>query len=188
MNNTIIQDGVLIVENRLQVSQEQVYIQLIASDETLTTNTISLNTGVHRLVDIYATATTATTFTVDISMDNTNWVNYYTSAATEAKYTSTIWSGFRYVKLSAAVAGVSGTDTTTLIVGSKQLNTCDCADIAGKLDEIIEMLMLLNTTKKRKKRKPSKYNIFIGSCMKEDGKDMKQCAKEYDKTKNGGQL
>jgi len=68
------------------------------------------------------------------------------------------------------------------------LNTCDCADIAGKLDEIIEMLMLLNTTKKRKKRKPSKYNIFIGSCMKEDGKDMKQCAKEYDKTKNGGQL
>ncbi len=96
-----------------------VYSQLIAADETLTTNSVSLNTGVHRLVDIYATATTATTFTVDISMDNTNWVNYYTSAAAEAKYTSTIWSGFKYVKLSAAVSGVSGTDTTTLILGSK---------------------------------------------------------------------
>ncbi len=68
------------------------------------------------------------------------------------------------------------------------MEQCNLTEISKKLDEIIEMLMLLNTTKKRKKRKPSKYNIFIGSCMKEDGKDMKQCAKEYDKTKNGGQL
>ena len=28
------------------------------------------------------------------------------------------------------------------------------------------------------KRAPSKYNIFMGKCMR-DGKNMKECAKEY---------
>lgn len=32
----------------------------------------------------------------------------------------------------------------------------------------------------KKKRVPSKYNIFIGNCIKQD-KSMKQCAAEYKK-------
>lgn len=101
------------------LAQEQVYSQLLSADETLATNIITLDTKGHRLLDIYAAATTATTFTVDISMDNTNWVNHYTSSAAELKYTSTEWNGFVYIKLTAAVAGVSGTDTVTLMLGSK---------------------------------------------------------------------
>ncbi len=119
MNNTIIQDGVLIVDNRLQVSQEHLYTQLMASDESLTTNTITLDTKALRLFDIYASATTATIFTLDVSMDNIGWINYYTSAAAETKYTSTDWNGFKYVRLSAQAAGTSGTDIVTLIIGAK---------------------------------------------------------------------
>jgi len=37
----------------------------------------------------------------------------------------------------------------------------------------------------RKKRAPSKYNLFIGNCMKQD-KSMKTCAAEYKKQKAGG--
>ena len=29
------------------------------------------------------------------------------------------------------------------------------------------------------KRKPSGYNLFIGACMKEDAKPMKQCASDW---------
>lgn len=35
----------------------------------------------------------------------------------------------------------------------------------------------------KKKRKPSKYNLFIGSCMRGGGKTMKECAAEYKKQK-----
>lgn len=38
---------------------------------------------------------------------------------------------------------------------------------------------------KKKKRKPSKYNIFIGECM-HGGKDMKTCAAEYKSHRNRG--
>ena len=34
----------------------------------------------------------------------------------------------------------------------------------------------------RKKRVPSKYNLFIGQCIKQN-KSMKQCAAEYRRTK-----
>jgi len=61
-----------------------------------------------------------------------------------------------------------------------ELNT-----ILEKLDTILNMLAELEVGKKtRKKRKPSKYNIFIGKCMKE-GKGMKECAAEYKRRKQG---
>lgn len=32
---------------------------------------------------------------------------------------------------------------------------------------------------KKGKRKPSKYNVFIGNCMRGGGKGMKECAADY---------
>lgn len=40
----------------------------------------------------------------------------------------------------------------------------------------------------RKKRQPSKYNRFIGKCMKGTGKTMKACAVEYKQAKSDGTL
>lgn len=37
--------------------------------------------------------------------------------------------------------------------------------------------------KKKKKRKPSAYNIFMGKCMKEEKKSMKECAAVYKQRK-----
>ncbi len=52
-----------------------------------------------------------------------------------------------------------------LVPGSKLVD--------GKLIEIEEQ--------PKQKRKPSAYNIHIGTCMKQEGKNMAQCASEYKK-------
>ena len=67
----------------------------------------------------------------------------------------------------------------------------ECSDIKEDLQEIKELLVEILSKEKssrgtRKKRAPSKYNLFIGKCMKEDGKDMKSCALEYKKNKEIG--
>lgn len=64
---------------------------------------------------------------------------------------------------------------------------CSCEDMRTIVKEEVKKLfddeiIKLKTTS-RKKRAPSKYNIFIGKCMKEDGKTMKICAAEYKKEK-----
>jgi len=64
---------------------------------------------------------------------------------------------------------------------------CSCETIREIVKEEVKKLfddeiIKLKTTSK-KKRAPSKYNIFIGKCMKEDGKNMKVCAAEYRKEK-----
>jgi hypothetical protein len=45
-----------------------------------------------------------------------------------------------------------------------------------------------STDEPKKKRKPSKYNIFIGNCMRGGGSNMKTCAVEYKKKKEAGEL
>jgi len=84
-----------------------VYSQLIGADET-TAQSITLDTGHRKLLEVYATADASTTFHLDVSNDNTNWINdYYTwSAVTSVK--GTYWNGFRYVRLRSDAAGVSG--------------------------------------------------------------------------------
>ena len=67
----------------------------------------------------------------------------------------------------------------------------ECPDIKEDLQEIKELLLEILSKEKssggaRKKRAPSKYNLFIGKCMKEDGKDMKSCALEYKQKKELG--
>jgi len=66
---------------------------------------------------------------------------------------------------------------------------CSCEDIKGIVREIVKELFdeklakLTTQVKTRTKRAPSAYNIFIGKCMKGDGKTMKQCAVDYKKQK-----
>ena len=66
----------------------------------------------------------------------------------------------------------------------------ECVNLRQDLQEIKDLLLEIlakeeASGKTRKKRSPSKYNIFIGKCMKE-GKGMKQCALEYKKKKELG--
>jgi len=68
---------------------------------------------------------------------------------------------------------------------------CSCEDVRSIVKEEIEKIFDAKVDElkgfaksgKRAKRKPSQYNIFIGKCMKEDNKTMKQCAKEYKEKK-----
>ena len=70
---------------------------------------------------------------------------------------------------------------------------CSCEDVkkiikatVGEIfdQKVEELKKIMSPTKgKRAKRAPSKYNIFIGECMKGDGKTMKQCAADYKKKK-----
>lgn len=48
-----------------------------------------------------------------------------------------------------------------------------------------ERVSKLKTDKKRGKRAPSPYNVFIGTCMKGGGKTMKACTVEWKKKKAG---
>jgi hypothetical protein len=69
---------------------------------------------------------------------------------------------------------------------------CSCDEIRQMVKEIVneifnERLVKLTTEMKTKrKRKPSSYNLFVGKCMKEPGKNMKVCASEYRKIKEKG--
>ena len=62
---------------------------------------------------------------------------------------------------------------------------CSCPQLQLMLDELFERLAGVcrqahaEAPKTRKKRAPSAYNLFIGQCMKQPGKDMRTCAKEY---------
>ena len=50
-------------------------------------------------------------------------------------------------------------------------------------EELVEQINICkhvsSTSEKKVKRKPSKYNIFIGDCMRGGGKGMKECAADY---------
>lgn len=93
------------------------YVQLIDADESLTTSTITVDTKYFDALSVIGIATTATIFTVDLSEDNVSWLNYYTSVAAELKYApQPMLNTVKYVRISAASAGVSGTDTVSLLL------------------------------------------------------------------------
>ena len=66
---------------------------------------------------------------------------------------------------------------------------CTCEAIREIVKEEVkklfdeEVIKLKTESTKRRKRAPSAYNKWIGTCMKKPGKDMKQCAAEYKKQK-----
>ena len=59
-----------------------------------------------------------------------------------------------------------------------------CQTLMEEIRELKEVIYEIRDMlrKKRSKRAPSEYNIFIGECMKQ-GKTMKECAIEYRKRK-----
>jgi len=113
-----LKDKVHIDNQPIEVKTNIASTQLWEADES-TAQSIQLDIGYRAVCSIYASATTATTFTVELSTDGSNWITYYQSASAETSYSETITTGFRYIKLSSAAAGTSGTDTVTLILTAK---------------------------------------------------------------------
>ena len=91
--------------------------ELYGADET-SDQTISLNIGGFKLVEVVCEADTATTFTVEYSFDNNHWFTYYSSASDETSYNDVFWTGAQYIRVSSASAGGAG-DTVSLVVGAK---------------------------------------------------------------------
>jgi len=62
---------------------------------------------------------------------------------------------------------------------------CSCQEMERMMRDFLNNVQsMIGGKGARKKRAPSEYNLFIGSCMKNEGKDMKTCATEY-KTQKG---
>ena len=68
---------------------------------------------------------------------------------------------------------------------------CSCEDVRKIVKEIVkeeftkaveELKATRPSGKQRVKRAPSKYNIFMGECVKEGG-DFRSCAKDWKKKK-----
>lgn len=60
---------------------------------------------------------------------------------------------------------------------------CSCEEMRAIVEEALSRIFSEHqsaiTGKPKKKRAPSPYNIFIGTCMKEPNKTMKLCAADY---------
>ena len=91
--------------------------ELYDADET-SAQSISLDIGGFKLVEVVCEADTATTFTVEYSFDNSHWFTYYSSASAETSYNDVFWTGAQYIKVSSAANGSSG-DTVSLAIGAK---------------------------------------------------------------------
>lgn len=91
--------------------------ELYNADETVA-QSVTLDIGGYKFVEVYAEATSPTTFTVEFSFDNVHWFTRYQSANAETKYNDVFMTGARYIRLSSAPAGAAG-DTVTLVIGAK---------------------------------------------------------------------
>lgn len=80
------------------------------------------------------------------------------------------------------------------LVDEKVQGSALSADELGELTEMKKNAIACvqssgsSTDEPKKKRKPSKYNLFIGDCMRGGGKDMKSCAVDYKKKKEAGKI
>ena len=91
--------------------------ELYEADET-SAQSVILDVGGFKLVEVQASADTATTFTVEYSWDNSHWFTYYSSPSAETSYNDVFWTGAQYIRLSSAAAGSSG-DKVSLVIGAK---------------------------------------------------------------------
>lgn len=62
-----------------------------------------------------------------------------------------------------------------------ECTNCSCEDIKKIVKEIVTEVFQqrMAEVKTKKKRAPSKYNLFVGTCMKQPGENMKTCAAKY---------
>ena len=105
------------IKDRLNSSLSSYAATLYGADLTAP-QSIELNTGGRRLLEVYASASTATTFHLDVSPDNTNWIEDYKVYSGVSEVKDTLWNGFQYVRLRSDAAGAAG-DTVTLILSAK---------------------------------------------------------------------
>lgn len=75
-------------------------------------------------------------------------------------------------------------------IRNSALSSDELSELTKMKGNAIACIQLSETSETgvKKKRKPSKYNIFIGNCMRGGGSDMKTCAVEYKKKKEAGKL
>ena len=78
---------------------------------------ITLDKGGYRTVEVIGKATAATTFKVEYSFDNTHWYTYYESGVPETNYNDIIETAARYIRLSSSAAGAAG-DTVDLVIAA----------------------------------------------------------------------
>ena len=92
-------------------------VELYDADETLD-QSISLDIGGYKLVEVACSASAPTTFTVEYSFDNTHWFTYYTSSSAETSYNDVFWTAAQYIRVSSAAAGAAGY-TVSLVIAAK---------------------------------------------------------------------
>jgi len=78
---------------------------------------------------------------------------------------------------------------------SRLRSACKTVGISkGECDELADMISDVCGVKTRKKRAPSKYNVFMGKCVKERPKGtvvqtaFKNCAADYREQKKQGKI
>jgi len=91
--------------------------ELYSADETVD-QTVTLDIGGFKLVEVVCEADAATTFTVEYSFDNSHWFTYYSSASAETSYNDVFWTAAQYIRVRSSAAGASG-DKVRLVVGAK---------------------------------------------------------------------
>ena len=64
---------------------------------------------------------------------------------------------------------------------AKEIAKTSQTELLGYFKSVLETCFTSTGIKKaaKKKRRPSGYNLFIGACMKEDKKPMKECAANW---------
>lgn len=91
--------------------------ELYGADETVA-QSIQLDIGGFKTVEILARASAPTTFRVEFSFDGATWFTYYSSPTSETFYNDVIVTSAGYIRLSSDAAGAAG-DTVDLIISAK---------------------------------------------------------------------
>jgi len=89
--------------------------ELYDAPET-TSQSVVLDIGGLKLVEVLCRATYPTTFTVEYSFDSSHWFTHYQSVTAETGYSDVFWTGAQYIRVSSAA---TSTGTVSLVIGAK---------------------------------------------------------------------
>lgn len=80
---------------------------------------VILDTENRPLLEVYVRATAATNVYIDISQDGTNWITGAHSWSGVTSLNEGFFNASRFVRVRTDAAGVSGTDTITIMIVAK---------------------------------------------------------------------
>lgn len=122
LNYTKVADSIKPVKAEDQVNpitgEPVVWTGIFDEDESIA-HEITLDTGTHYLLEVYVKATTAPNLYLDVSPDGTNWIQNYKTWNGLTEISEGFLNAFRHVRLRHDPAGVSGTDTITMVLIAK---------------------------------------------------------------------